>query len=240
MAYLHSLPISVRTGVLNNVCLCEVNSLCSQFSHLSNAFEIFSMFLKPFRNGLTYTNLDLQKHSNYQSIHECREMARQQEQLLTQSLIHKLSQSTMVSSCKGYLGELAVEYVLNMLNETLVQKKDIRLPWSSGSVRLDMESVTALYEVKTQSWTTSGSAHEKIPGIPFKYRDIPEIKKKPLYVILVGHNEFVFTHSYNSILNPLSANVKLLEDIDFWKKRNIHYVGFSKLVQNAIDMNLHK
>lgn len=55
--------------------------------------------------------------------------------------------------------------------------------------RLDLETDEYVIEVKGGTYLTSGTAHEKIAGVLFKYAEVPRIFGKPLLVVCVAGAE---------------------------------------------------
>ena len=51
--------------------------------------------------------------------------------------------------------------------------KKVWRPKCINRYRPDWETEDEIIEVKTRSWTTSGTAGEKVLGAPFKYSDVP-------------------------------------------------------------------
>ena len=43
--------------------------------------------------------------------------------------------------------------------------------------------------MKTHTWCTTGTAGEKILGVPFKYSELPRLYGKPLKIICVAYQE---------------------------------------------------
>ena len=80
------------------------------------------------------------------------------------------------------LGEQLVADTLKKMGKIVSKPKKIQkyLP--------DLETPEYIYEVKTRSWTTPGTAGEKVLGTPIKYSEIPKLYGKPLIIICVGLN----------------------------------------------------
>lgn len=82
------------------------------------------------------------------------------------------------------LGETIVQEILLLKNKKAWRPKTI------NRYKPDWETSDGIYEVKTRNWTTSGTAGEKIVGVPYKYADIPNLYNKPLYIITVAYQEY--------------------------------------------------
>ena len=93
----------------------------------------------------------------------------------------------------------------------------------------DLETKDYIIEVKTISWTTTGTAGEKVFGTPFKYAEIPILYNKPLLIICVGYQEYEFIYGNTPIFGK-NVRIQQKKFIDFYKDNNIKYIQFSKLV----------
>lgn len=94
--------------------------------------------------------------------------------------------------------------------------------------RVDFETDDALWEVKTRNYSTSGTVGEKIFGTVWKYSDLPRIHNKPLYIVLVGYQEFEARNKFGLFDSSLSEEKrKFLEVVN---GMNIHFVGASELI----------
>ena len=204
------------------------------FPHLPQAFNFIRLFLQPCVNGQTYLTEDIVFSHVSQRVQEARACAAIREAREGNKLLFG-NQSAHPTYNTGILGELAVQYVLTMLQQPILQKNR-KVPIEDfGACYLDFETSNSVVEVKTHSWTTSGTAHKIAQAVPLYYRDIPLLCRKPLHIILVGYNEFVCTYGYTSILQPRRHDERLQEYVKHWESHNIHYIGFSTLVQEALD-----
>lgn len=119
------------------------------------------------------------------------------------------------------LGEHLVKKVLEQNGENIYKPKVI------NGYRPDWESDTTIYEVKTRNWTTTGTAGEKVLGVPYKYSDIPRLYGKPLKIICIAYQEYELTHGNTKIFGELSKEKKQL--IYLFNKLGISFVKFSDL-----------
>lgn len=123
------------------------------------------------------------------------------------------------SSLFGPFGEKLVKEYCILTGEFTTDK-----PEKLGGHDLDLETVKEMIEVKTGSYFTSGTAGEKIYGVPWKYADVPRLHKKPLLIILIG--------KYGSGL-VYESNIPEQEDMKkYWKSINITFTCFQKLLNN--------
>ena len=128
------------------------------------------------------------------------------------------------------------------LGETLVQDTLVRCgakvykPRNINGYLPDLETDKYIYEVKTRNWTTSGTAGEKVLGVPYKYSDIPRLYNKPLRIVCVAFQEYELTEGNIKIFGECSQEKRLL--LDFWKGMNIEFVKFSDIVNGVFKDDL--
>ena len=125
------------------------------------------------------------------------------------------------ASLFGPFGEILVKeyYILN--NEFKTDKPD-----KKGGHDLDLETIREMIEVKTGSYFTTGTAGEKIFGVPWKYADVPRLYNKPLLIILLGGDKKDSELVYESEI-PEREELKR-----FWKSKNITFICFKKLLNS--------
>jgi hypothetical protein len=97
----------------------------------------------------------------------------------------------------------------------------------------DLECDEYVYEVKGRNWTTSGTAGEKILGVPLKYGEVPRLYHKPLQIILVGYQEYEArkAFAFGDLLNSAEQTPELRDSLAFYKEHNIEYVGFTDILK---------
>ena len=97
----------------------------------------------------------------------------------------------------------------------------------------DLECDDYVYEVKGRNWSTSGTAGEKILGVPLKYGELPNLYKKPLQIVLVGYQEYEARQgfAFGDLLDKNSQTKELQESLAFYKEHNIEYVAFTDILQ---------
>lgn len=97
----------------------------------------------------------------------------------------------------------------------------------------DIQCDKYVYEVKGRSWNTTGTAGEKILGVPLKYGEVPSLYKKPLQIILVGYQEYeareVF--AFGDLLDKDDQTKELAESLAFFKEKDIEYVAFTDILK---------
>ncbi len=127
-----------------------------------------------------------------------------------------------------------------LVREALVKlgRKNVRsTTMKTGSVRNksydpDLECDDYVYEVKGRSWSTSGTAGEKVLGVPLKYGELPRLYHKPLRIVLVGYQEYEARNGYafGDLLDPKIQTKELKDSLDYFKEHNIEYVGFTDIL----------
>ena len=97
----------------------------------------------------------------------------------------------------------------------------------------DLECDKYVYEVKGRNWTTTGTAGEKILGVPLKYGEVPHLYKKPLQIILVGYQEYEAKKgfAFGDLLDKNNQTEELQESLAFYKERDIEYVAFTDILE---------
>lgn len=125
------------------------------------------------------------------------------------------------SSLFGLFGEQLVKEYYILTNEFKTDKPKIK------NYILDLETNKNIIEVKTSSFFTTGTAKEKIYGVPWKYSNVSLECKKPLLVILLGCNKGLCDLVEQS-------NCKNKESIkQFWKDNlNVEFIKFTDLLNN--------
>lgn len=130
------------------------------------------------------------------------------------------------------IGEEMVYDVLKLLNQN--PRRANRDTKSINGQRLcpDWETDTALYECKTRTYHTSGTAGEKILGTPWKYLECFEIYKKPLFVVCVGFQEIEAKDKFK-LFNPCHLKKKLLEF--YYLEGRIQYIPFTSMLEELLN-----
>ena len=97
----------------------------------------------------------------------------------------------------------------------------------------DLECDDFVYEVKGRSWTMSGTAGEKILGVPLKYGEVPRLYHKPLKIVLIGYQEYEARHmwQFGDLLHPANQTQELRDALAYHKQHGIEYVGFTDMLK---------
>ena len=112
--------------------------------------------------------------------------------------------------------------------------KNPRSPTIKEHLHPDVEVEDSLWEAKAQTFFTSGTAGEKIMGVPMKYRNVRELYGKPLQILCMGYAEKVCKDSYGN-LEGARCDEKMREMLAFYRDRlGITFVGASDLLSSLV------
>lgn len=138
-------------------------------------------------------------------------------------------------------GQWTTKLCENLVKEALevLGRKNVRHgEMKGGSIREkryspDLECDDYVYEVKGRNWTTTGTAGEKILGVPLKYGEIPRLYHKPLQIILVGYQEYEArkAFAFGDLLDSKEQTPELKESLAFYKDHDIEYIGFTDILK---------
>ena len=97
-------------------------------------------------------------------------------------------------------------------------------PKQHANYQLDWEDDNFVYELKTQFHLSGGTAQEKIPAVPIKYLEVPELFGKPLKIVCLAGAE-TYAREF------LKDCPKIRDQLALWKSWNIEYVWGSDLIK---------
>ena len=132
------------------------------------------------------------------------------------------------------LGENIVCDVLKILDHINVNTSTKKYD-ANKNIIPDIETDSGIYEVKTRNWNTSGTAGEKVFGVPLKYSSVPRLYGKSLNIVLVAAQE-VKDNTVELFTCPTPEKQKIIE---FYKSINIHFIKFTYLL-DKLDKKLSK
>lgn len=129
--------------------------------------------------------------------------------------------------------ELVREALIEMGCKNVSNAKHVQGSITTKKYHPDLQCDDIVYEVKGRSWSTSGTAGEKILGVPLKYGEVPIVYGKPLRIVLVGYQEYEARNgfAFGDLLDSNNQTLSLKETIKFFKDRNIEYVGFTDMLK---------
>lgn len=126
----------------------------------------------------------------------------------------------------GKFGEHVCQEILYLTG------KNVSVPKKIKNRHPDLETEDAMIEVKTETFFTSGTASEKILGVPIKYSDVPELFSKPVKIILVGGAEKISREKFGIIGDTITHDKQ--EYIDFFKTKYFEFIGATDLLNSLI------
>jgi hypothetical protein len=115
---------------------------------------------------------------------------------------------------------------------TLLDKHPSK-PEKKENKQPDIETDDFIVEVKTCTYFTTGTANEKILGVPFKYADIPELYGKPLQIYCLGGAEVASRTQYGNLPGEKMTETKK-KLLDFYKEMKIEFIGISDILKGLI------
>lgn len=129
--------------------------------------------------------------------------------------------------------ELVREALIEMDRKNVKNAKPLSGSITNKKYHPDLQCDDYVYEVKGRSWSTSGTAGEKILGVPLKYGEVPTLYQKPLRIVLVGYQEYEARHgfAFGDLLNPGNQTHNLKDTLEYFKERNIEYIGFTDILK---------
>jgi hypothetical protein len=130
------------------------------------------------------------------------------------------------------LGENLLKEILNLLKKD-PSRVSFPLKGKNGKKLLpDFEGNDGLYENKARTFTTSGTAGEKILGTPLKYCECPRLYNKPLYIVCMGYQEQEADKIFD-LFTPKSRELKSL--LGFYENNlKIKYVKATDLLKQIL------
>ena len=131
--------------------------------------------------------------------------------------------------CENLVEEALIILKRKNIKKNIQKKSSLR----NKKYNPDLECDSFVYEVKGRNWTTTGTAGEKILGVPLKYGEVPRLYKKPLQIILVGYQEYEARQgfAFGDLLDKEEQTDELKNSLAFYKKHNIEYIGFTDILK---------
>lgn len=157
-------------------------------------------------------------------------IANNQEMKWARTVLGGMGNQWTTQLCQDLVKEALIKLGRKNVKSTTSKKSTLRPKKYSP----DLECDDYVYEVKGRSWTTTGTAGEKILGVPLKYGEVPRLYHKPLQIILVGYQEYEAKEgfAFGDLLDKNNQTKELKESLAFYKEQNIEYVGFTDILKN--------
>jgi hypothetical protein len=129
--------------------------------------------------------------------------------------------------------DLVMEALTKLGRKNIRKGKNIKGTIRGKGYSPDLECDDFVYEVKGRSWTTTGTAGEKILGVPLKYGELPRLYNKPLQIILVGYQEYEARNhfAFGDLLDKNNQTKELQDTLQYFKQHQIEYVGFTDILK---------
>lgn len=112
-------------------------------------------------------------------------------------------------------------------------RKEFKSPKTINGYHPDVEDNDTIWEVKTQTFYTTGTAGEKILGSSFKYAEVPSLYKKPLKILCLGGAEKICRESYGNLPGPRCTPQKK-KILDCFAEFGIEFVGATDVLRSFI------
>jgi len=129
--------------------------------------------------------------------------------------------------------DLVMEGLIKLGRKNVRKTKPRKSTLRDKKYHPDLECDNYVYEVKGSNWCVTGTAGEKILGVPLKYGEVPKLFKKPLQIILVGYQEYEAKNGYafGDLLDEKNQTEELNESLAFYKEHDIEYVAFTDILK---------
>lgn len=121
------------------------------------------------------------------------------------------------------------EYICEEL--LILSGKEVTRPPRRNHYKPDFEVDDAIWEAKTGTYYTIGSAGEKILGCPFKYSEVPDLYSKPLKILCVGGAEWACRNHYGN-LDGERCSPQKKKFLEFFRESRIEFVGATDFLSN--------
>lgn len=130
------------------------------------------------------------------------------------------------------LGESLLKDVLYALGES-PRRISTRQAGENGKQLIpDWETDKGLYECKARTYTTTGTAGEKILGSPWKYSDCRDLYKKPLYIVCMAYQQQEAEGDFKLFGSKSPVRQRLLKY--YQREAGIQYIRFTDLLSRVI------
>ena len=94
----------------------------------------------------------------------------------------------------------------------------------------DLETNNFIIEVKFQKYFSTGTAWEKVLGVPLKYSGYPNPTNKKFIIVCCGQIEVIMKKKFKNF------NQKQNKIIEFYKENGFEYVFFTDLLNRALNV----
>lgn len=187
--------------------------------------KVIQHLITPFKNGQTYTTNDIKEAYPDKKVSNINLKSKEKEAQELQKLYFNKTKKHS-KQCLGYLAETSLAELIEYVFGPIETKK------LNGHCNPDVVTKKAIYEIKSQTWCTTGTAKEKVLYAIPKYEVVAKRNDKRLYVVLTGYLEFYFKYSHTPYLSP--ENTHLQHHIDFSLGFcNAKFIGLTDILKMA-------
>jgi hypothetical protein len=113
----------------------------------------------------------------------------------------------------------------------MLQGKTVTKPKKKANLEPDSEIDDAILEAKAGTFSTGGTAGEKILGCPFKYAEVPELYGKPLKIVCMGAAEKLCRENYGNLPGAKCTTQKK-KFLNFFRENKIEFIGASDILKS--------
>jgi len=130
------------------------------------------------------------------------------------------------------LGETLLKETLEALGEN-PRRIGKRQAGENGKQLIpDWETDNGLYECKARTYTTTGTAGEKILGSPWKYSDCRDLYNKPLYIVCMAYQQKEAEGDFKLFGSKSPIRQRLLDY--YQREAGIQYIRFTDLLLRVV------
>ena len=137
-------------------------------------------------------------------------------------LLRTIRPDSTASNWGDVVGEEMVRELLRLEGQEATKPKQIK------NYRLDLETAAHMIEAKSQGIHMTGTANEKIPGVPFKYAEVPRLFGKPVRIIMVGGAEA--RARKDQLLEPTIPEKE--DAVAYFAQKGFTFVGGSQILRS--------
>lgn len=112
----------------------------------------------------------------------------------------------------------------------ILSGRTVTTPAKKKDYQLDLETEDALWEVKTGTYFTDGTAHEKIYGVAVKYAEVPGLYGKPVKILCIGGAEKAAREKLGVLPGP-AWNEERQKILDCFRGAGFEFVGATDLIK---------
>lgn len=130
------------------------------------------------------------------------------------------------------LGETLLQETLQALGECPTRIGKRQIGENGKQLIPDWETSNGLYECKARTYTTTGTAGEKILGSPWKYSDCRDLYNKPLYIVCMAYQQQEAENDFKLFGSKSQIRQRWLDY--YLREAGIQYIRFTDLLSRVI------